>query len=182
MIKAILVDMDGTLIFTDEVNFEAYKYAFNSKGIAFNNSDFESTIGKTWSEFIPRISGINDPKIHKEIHLIKKEKYKSLLHKATINQPLLDLLELSKPKCKLALVTSASKENTFDILNFFKLTEIFNIIITRDDIKKPKPDPEGYLKAMNFLKVSPQETIIFEDSSTGVESGLKSKAMTWKLC
>jgi len=180
--KAILVDMDGTLFFTDEVNYNAYKLAFEKYGFSFSKEQFYTTIGKSWSEFIPRITQVNDIQVHFAIHQEKKNIYKSFLGLTKLNKPLLELLILCKEKCLIALVTSASRQNTQDILNYFNLQDFFDLIITRDDVQNPKPNPECYILAMTKLNVKPTEVFIFEDSIDGVNSGIASQAFTWKLC
>ena len=81
---------------------------------------------------------------------------------------------------KTAVVTTASKENCYDILNQFGLVDLFDLILTHDDISKSKPDPEGFLKAMDYFDAKPTETIIFEDSEVGLEAAEKSGAYYYK--
>jgi beta-phosphoglucomutase len=45
--------------------------------------------------------------------------------------------------------------------------------LTREDVTKSKPDPEGFLKAINHFKMLPNQTIIFEDSPEGIEGAQK---------
>ena len=75
-----------------------------------------------------------------------------------------------------ALVTTASKANCDDILNHFQLTELFDLVLTHDDIIHSKPDPEGFLKAMAHFGALPEDTIIFEDSDVGLEAAKRSGA------
>lgn len=58
-------------------------------------------------------------------------------------------------------------------------TEI--ICLTQEDVMKMKPDPECYLKAMDYFKVKPEDTIIFEDSDAGLEAAAKSGAFYYKV-
>lgn len=55
-----------------------------------------------------------------------------------------------------------------DILEAFEVYEYFDLIITQEDVRKTKPDPEGYLLAIEKSKVIKQNAIIFEDSETGM--------------
>ena len=72
--------------------------------------------------------------------------------------------------------STASKENTNDILQKFAIEDLFDLILTHDDIAKSKPDPEGFLKAMEAFDSKPEECIIFEDSEVGIEAADKTGA------
>ena len=74
-----------------------------------------------------------------------------------------------------AVVTSGSS-NSKDILRYFGRLELFDVIFTIDDVKNGKPDPEGFLKAMEYFKVKPENTIIFEDSDVGLVAARKTGA------
>ena len=57
---------------------------------------------------------------------------------------------------------------------------MFDLILTYDDITKSKPDPEGFLKAMEYFDAKSDETIIFEDSEVGLKAAEKSGAYYYK--
>lgn len=61
-----------------------------------------------------------------------------------------------------------------DILNFYKVSERFELLVSQEDVSRPKPDPEGFLKAMEYFSVVPENTIIFEDSEDGIQAALES--------
>ena len=61
-------------------------------------------------------------------------------------------------------------------MEYFKKKELFDLILTGDDIKKSKPDPEGFLTAMKYFEIEPKDTLIFEDSPVGIEAANKSGA------
>lgn len=81
----------------------------------------------------------------------------------------------------IALVTTASKKNSEEILNFFNKKNLFELIISAEDVKNKKPDPEGFVKAMNYFNIDPKDTIIFEDSNVGIEAAIKSGANIFKV-
>lgn len=57
-----------------------------------------------------------------------------------------------------------------DILNYFGYKHLFEYIVTQKDITKVKPDPQGYLMAMEHFGVTADRTVIFEDSPSGIEA------------
>ena len=168
--KLIMVDLDGTLFDTKEVNFFSYQEAIEPYGYKIDFEYYcEFCNGRHYMDFLPQIT-TTDETILNDMHKRKKIAYRKYLNKAKLNTGLADLLQISRHHYKTALVTTASRENTYDILRQFGLIELFDLILTHDDISKLKPDPEGYLKAMEYFDSVPEECMIFEDSDVGMEA------------
>lgn len=62
----------------------------------------------------------------------------------------------------------------------FHVKGLFDLILTQEDIEKPKPDPEGFIKAMEYFMINSKETAIFEDSDVGIEAARRSGAYYYK--
>ncbi|MBR2774355.1 MAG: HAD family phosphatase [Selenomonadaceae bacterium] len=179
--KLALFDLDGTLFDTNEVNYRAYQKALAHFGFKFEHDYwYQNCIGRHYKDFLADI-GITDEKILKEIHQRKKHCYREFLPYAKENHHLFEIIALIKPCYHVALVTTASKQNVEDILRTFKRTETFDKIFTQEDVSKMKPDPECYLKAMNYFKAEPANTIIFEDSEAGLLAAKLSGAFYYKV-
>ena len=174
--KLIMIDLDGTLFDTKEVNYMAYKEAIEPYGFSIDYKYYcEFCNGRHYLEFLPHISTC-DKKLLSEMHKRKKDAYSSYLYLAKVNWALVNLVKSCRGEFKIALVTTASKKNTYDILEKFELVDLFDLILTHDDITKPKPDPEGFLIAMKKYDAKPEECIIFEDSDVGIEAATKTGA------
>lgn len=173
MKKLALFDLDGTLFNTNEVNYYAYSEALKEKGYSIDYTYYSNYCnGRHYNVFIPEIVGNNEETIE-YVHKRKKELYSSYLNKAKINTHLFNIIESLKETYNIGIVTTASKKNTYDIIKYFNKLELFDLILTSDDIAKPKPDPEGYQKAIDYFKATPENTIIFEDSDVGTEAAKK---------
>ena len=179
--KLVIVDLDGTLCDTKDVNYHAYKEAIAPYGYDMNYKYYcEFCNGRHYLDFLPQIT-TTDETILSAIHKVKKEAYKKHLDKAVLNQGLVDVLKAMKyTGSKTAVVTTASKVNCYDILNQFHILNLFDLVLTHDDITKAKPDPEGFCKAMDYFGAAPEETIIFEDSDVGLEAAERSGALYYK--
>ncbi|MBQ3444650.1 MAG: HAD family phosphatase [Selenomonadaceae bacterium] len=176
-----LFDLDGTLFDTNEVNYRAYQKALAHFGFKFEREYwYRNCIGRHYKDFLADID-ITDEKILKEIHRLKKQCYGEFLPYAKENLHLFKLIALMKPCYHIALVTTASRQNVEDILQTFNRTETFDSIFTQEDVSKMKPDPECYLKAMDYFKVEPTNTIIFEDSEAGLLAAERSGAFYYKV-
>lgn len=178
--KLVIVDLDGTLFDTKDVNYHAYKDAIASYGYDMDYKYYcEYCNGRHYLDFLPQIT-TTDKTILTAMHKAKKAAYKGHLDKAILNQGLVDIIRLMRSEYKTAVVTTASKENCYDILNQFRLEGLFDLILTHDDITKSKPDPEGFLKAMAFFDSDIKDTIIFEDSEVGLEAAKRSGAFYYR--
>lgn len=178
--KLILCDLDGTLFDTLEVNYYSYKESLNIFNYDIGYDFFlEECYGKYYKSFLSKL-GFNEKEME-EIHKIKKELYRKYLVRAKINENLFDMLEIMKNFYHIALVTTASQKNSEEILTFFNKRDLFELIVSAEDVKNKKPDPEGFIKAMNYFNVIPENTIIFEDSNGGIEAAIKSGANVLKV-
>lgn len=179
--KLAMFDMDGTLFDTNEVNFQAYKEALSTEGVALDRDFYVNHCnGRHYSVFLPAMLNDNAKTIER-VHNLKKSAYFRYLDKTRVNVALFDIIRAIKGEYKIALVTTASKKNTMEILEFTKTTNLFDLILTHDDITKPKPDPQGFFRAMEFFSATAQESIIFEDSDVGIVAAEKTGATVVKI-
>jgi len=172
--KLAIFDLDGTLFDTRPVNYSAYSQALREEGSLLDRAFYESHCnGKFYKDYLPLI--INNPtdEVMERIHRRKKQLYKTFLSSATINEHLFYLIELMRNDYHIALVTTASKVNCMDILEFNHKTSLFEYILTQEDVVSVKPNPEGFLKAIAYFGVAPKNTLVFEDSEAGIEAARK---------
>ncbi len=74
--------------------------------------------------------------------------------------------------CQTALVTNSSREEALHVLRALDLEQSLDLVLTREDVEHPKPDPEIYRLAAEKLAVPPEECLVLEDSSNGVRAGV----------
>ena len=174
--KLALLDLDGTLFGTNNVNYNAYKEAMIKLGYTLDYEYFcRECNGHSYKVFLPELTD-GKPETLKIIHDDKKELYSEYLDKAIVNDHLFNILESLKNDYILAVVTTASKQNAYDILNYYNKTKLFDLVLTHDDVVNTKPDPEGFLKAIKHFDADPKDVIIFEDSSAGIEAARQTGA------
>lgn len=93
-----------------------------------------------------------------------------------------ELLKLAQAEgIFLALVTSSERVITDKLLKVAKIYDFFNLIVTRDDCPRHKPDPWPYIEALRVSGHSPAHTVIFEDSEVGLEAALASGSHVVKV-
>ena len=74
--------------------------------------------------------------------------------------------------CQTGLATMSYRQEALHVLKSLDLEPSLDVVLTREDVQQPKPDPEIYLLAAQKLDVPPQECLVLEDSPTGVQAGL----------
>lgn len=172
--KAIIFDMDGVIVDSTE-----FWKASEKKMLDFYNINYDAALAsKTeamstqeaiafWQKENPNFeinpSEIEQFVINEMINLIESNKCIDLSIKALIEEKV-------STNYKLALATNAPKAVMEVVLKKAQLFHLFDVIITADDVKKVKPNPEIYLKVANLLEVSPSECLVFEDSSYGMQA------------
>lgn len=165
--KLAIFDLDGTLYDTRKVNWLSYDKALQSCGFNIDFKYFsEKCNGRHYKEFLPQI--MEGEEFIEYVHMLKMQYYKEFLGEAVENRILFDLIRDIKNNFYVALVTTASRENCEEILRYGGHLDDFDLIISQEDVEMKKPDPEGFLKAMEYFDVRKENTLVFEDSDIGI--------------
>ena len=171
--KLAVFDLDGTLFDTRKVNYYAYLTAIRDSGVT-ETLDYKFYCdfcnGNSYKVFLPQIIPQLTEELMEQIHERKKAVYPRFLNLAVKNEHLFLMMELIREKYQVAIVTTASRKNAMDILKKFKEETCFDFMITQEDVQETKPSPECYFKAMEEASVTKSDTIIFEDSVSGLKA------------
>lgn len=192
MIKAIFFDLDDTLVDSlslhlraNQLAFEKYDYDYDLIQEKVKDVDF---MGRRVSDILQikrDSSNISENEIPlKDLIKAREEFFIKLVAKETILLPgAINLLNKLKEKNKIiAIVSSGSKKYIDIVLNKFELKKFVDFIISGDEVKYGKPNPECYEKAFKYLndnigKYSKNECLVIEDTENGViaasKAGLK---------
>ena len=166
----ILVDLDGTLFDTVAVNAASYRAALEEVGATVTDEYYAQYCnGGYYKSFLrPLLGGDPDPALVERVHDRKKALYSACLGAARKNEALFALLAAMRPAAHLAVVTTGSRRNAAEILDYFGCRDWFELVLTSEDVTRNKPDPEGYLTAMARFGADAAHTMIFEDSAPGL--------------
>lgn len=177
MIKAVIFDLDGVLVTTDELHFEAWKALADKLGINdFTKADNVRQRGVSRMASLEVVLEKTDRAFLEEEKLAlaeeKNEIYVrslSALSEADVLSGANEFIDYLKSKGIKTAVGSASK-NTPLILEKTKLAGKFDAVSCGLDTTKSKPDPEVFLIAAKKLGVAPCDCVVVEDSDAGIEA------------
>jgi len=181
MIKAIVTDFDGTLVNTFQANFHAYREAFTQVGLTLDEEQYRECYGLRFDGFMDKMR-ITDTQVRQRIRAIKGECYPNHFGLLKVNQPLLDFIRMFRRGGGLTAVASTARgKNLANALSHIGAHADFDLILAGEDVKEGKPSPEIYLTAMSRLGVLPGETLVFEDSSVGLQAAMAAGAQYIKI-
>lgn len=175
-IKAVIFDLDGVIVTTDDYHYEAWKMVADEENIYFDKEINERLRGVSRMESLEIILEKSLKKYNSKekdnLAEKKNEYYKTLLKNLSTRDILpgvIKLLEILKEKNIKTAIGSSSK-NTMMILNKIEMINYFDVIVDGTMIRESKPNPEVFIKAANFLEIPYANCLVIEDADAGVKA------------
>lgn len=172
-IEAVIFDFDGTLVDSEENYYLADKKLLTNYGIDFTPRMKEEYIGSGNFEMMKRIKGLYQLKESAEELTVKKNKLYLEIAKNNTNvfPEMLRFLEsVIDMNFKVAVGSGSSPIILKELLAVTGLNKYFSVVISGEDVKKGKPEPDIFIEVAGRLGVSPSSCVVIEDSKFGVES------------
>ncbi len=164
-LKALVFDLDGTLLDSFSAHLEAYRLMFARFGIEITKERFLASYSPNWYETYQAMG-------------LPKEAWETAnsywLEAAAQQTPGLfsdveRILTQLSGSYKLGLVTSGSKSRVFRDLERTGIKTIFETVITGDDVQQPKPAPQGLELALARLEIQPHQAVYIGDAQADYE-------------
>jgi beta-phosphoglucomutase len=185
MIKAILYDLDGVLVDATEWHYESLNAALKEvSGFELSRLEHISTFnGLPTNKKLEMLYEQN--RVKKEdfeaIWKLKQKKTNEIIKKtASLDETKKRLHEGTKAFKKIC-VTNSIRQTALLMLEKTCQLSFMDHVISNEDVNNPKPDPEGYLKAIQYLQLQPNECMIVEDAPKGIEAAKKSNAHVYEV-
>lgn len=184
MIKAVIFDLDGVIVSTDDCHFRAWKRMADEEGIYFDREINNRLRGvsrmASLDIVLERSKREYSEREKQELAERKNKYYKELICELTPDDILpgvMDKLEnLKENGIKIAI--GSSSKNTPIILKQIGLDGYFDAVSDGNNITHSKPDPEVFLKAAEMLNIPPEDCMIVEDADAGIEAGKRAGMKT----
>lgn len=172
MLKALIFDMDGTLVHSDPVHLRAFASVLAPEGIMIDEAVYKNSIvGRTNEAIFASLLPHRSKAEHIDLADRKEAAFRAI---ASDLQPLAGLVDLLDKVIarglRIGLVTNAPRLNAEHMLSALGIQKYFNAIVTIEDVARGKPDPLPYLTALDRLGIDADEAIVFEDSPSGIKA------------
>jgi beta-phosphoglucomutase len=170
---AVIWDVDGTLVDTAELHFQAWCVLARELDKPFTRADFAATFGWRNPEIIPKIFGTHYSAA--ELDALGKRKedlYRAEAHKGVALLPGVGelLAGLDAAGFSQAIGSSAPRANIELILDLTQARRLLPVVVSMEDTQRGKPDPEVFLIAARRLGVPPRSCLVLEDAPVGVQA------------
>lgn len=171
-IELVIFDLDGLLVDSESLQFEAYHRVFSNHGTVINKADWpkwhqlEASAAK-WIE-------VHELNLDAEaIRQEKKELYEMLVaQKLELKPGAAQLIEDLRQHCRICVASGSRPESIKACLDKFSLTDKFEQLFSATLLERKKPFPDVYLQALSEMKVNAENSVSLEDSLTGLQASL----------
>ncbi len=172
--RAFIFDMDGTIVDNMAIHTQVWLEILSGAGIHITADEFIlRASGKTNGEIMRMLLGeyLTDDEIRALVDR-KEVRYRERFRpQMKAIGGFYELVRQAKQLgIKLAIATSAPRENIDFVLDGLAIRDDFDVVVGAEDIEKSKPDPEIFLTTAQRLGVTPAECVVFEDSYAGLEA------------
>ncbi|MBE7146440.1 HAD family hydrolase [Bacillus mycoides] len=172
--KAIIFDFDGLIVDTETIWFHSFRDAVREYGGELPLGEFAKCIGTTDEVLYAYLKEqlkekFNEHALKGKVTTLHKEKMKIPKARDGVKEYLEEAKELG---LKIGLASSSSREWVVRFLEELQIRDYFEVIKTREDVEKVKPDPALYKVTIEELGIEPSEAVVFEDSLNGLKAAV----------
>ena len=170
-IKGIIFDVDGTMVRSERLHVAAWEQSVREFGSVLPESIRSTMAGRKPAAIAAEIAGTLSLSISSEALLQRKtELFMQSIETGLEEMPgLTDVVkQLHEKGYRLGIGTSTSADYISLVLQRLGLKDMFDVIVTGDQVTKGKPDPETYQKVVEQLGLQPSECVVIEDATNGI--------------
>jgi beta-phosphoglucomutase len=169
--EAVIFDMDGVLADSNHAHLRSWREVAAAMGLSFGEAEFRRTLGRTSREVIALIWGgsLSEAEVA-ALDARKEAVFRRIVDADYPTMPgaLALLTALRAAGFRLALGSSAPRENVEQGVERMRLEGVFGAIICGNDVTRGKPDPEIFLTAAQRIGVAPHRCAVIEDAPAGI--------------
>lgn len=172
-IEAIVFDCDGTLVNSMPAHFKAWCDALAYYGAAnvFQEDVFYAMGGRPTKDIVVELNGEYGLKLDPgAVAMKKREAFMAQLGSIELIDEVVDFARSQRGRLPMAVATGGTRMVIEKTLQKLGISDLFDEVITADDVPVGKPAPDIYLKAAEMLGVAPEKCLALEDAPAGIMS------------
>ncbi len=173
MLKAVIFDMDGVIIDSNQYIYDNWNSYFEKKyNITIPKSEFGLRLGESHKHFTQHfVDNYASGEDAEEIADAIWQRYLDSRHRIELKKGVEHVLKyLHSKRYRVALATGANKEAALHMVERFSIKKYFDYIIAGDEVNRAKPNPEIFLKAAQAIGVAPEKCVVIEDAFMGLKA------------
>ena len=182
--QGYIFDCDGTLANSMPLHYKTWREALVFHGAKFNFTwDLMNSLAGLGAK--DTIAYLNNKFEENLDHVVvHSTKVKLFQKRHSLVKPINEVVNFAK-ECKvkgfpIAVCSGGCKQNVHKTLNLLGIMNLFDLILTQEDVVNGKPAPEMFVNAAKSMKVAPSNCVVFEDSPKGIEAA-KAAGMDYVL-
>jgi HAD superfamily hydrolase (TIGR01509 family) len=174
MKRAVLWDLDGTLVDSEEFHWRAWVETMDAEGVPLTREQFLATFGQRNDSFVPEWLGAGaTPERVRRVGEDKEARYRRMVlaHGLTPLPGAAEWVErLAGEGWAQAIASSAPRANVEAMLDALGFRRFFQAALAAEDVRAGKPDPQVFLAAASRVGAPPARCVVVEDAAAGIEA------------
>jgi HAD superfamily hydrolase (TIGR01509 family) len=172
-VRAVIFDFNGTLSNDEPILFEIFRELFGEYGRPLSEEEyFDELAGLSDPEIVRTWLGAENPAVDEVIER-RIERYREIVADgSSISEDVREAVRYAAKRVPVAVVSGAARPEIEPVLDAAGLTASVSIVVAAEDVAAGKPDPAGYLRALELLDdgLAASDVVVFEDTEAGVAS------------
>jgi HAD superfamily hydrolase (TIGR01509 family) len=169
--QALIFDLDGTLSDSLPVHIASWHAVCGKLNCTFDEQIMVEMTGAPTNLFAERIIREQNLEIEvEELVALKQQEFWKNINRIKPHDAVFELMRTAHGTIPMSIGTGASRMSAMMQLNELDILDLFDFIVTADDVERHKPEPDTFLKCAELMNVEPQYCQVFEDGELGMQA------------